>query len=83
MFFQDEMLQSAVLHRLALLGEACRGVSQESRDLHPEIPRSRGVSAATTPMISSNPKPDAAPPASAETVVRTLSRVIRASRPPA
>ena len=37
-FFQDVMLQSAVLHRLALLGEACRGVSQESRDLHPEIP---------------------------------------------
>ena len=40
-FFQDLMLQSAILHRLALLGEACRGVSQESRDSHPEIPWSQ------------------------------------------
>jgi uncharacterized protein with HEPN domain len=27
-----------VLHRLALLGEACRGVSEELREAHPEIP---------------------------------------------
>jgi uncharacterized protein with HEPN domain len=32
------MVQSAVLHRLALLGEACRGISSELREAHPEIP---------------------------------------------
>ena len=37
-FFNDLMVQSAVLHRLALLGEACRGVSLELRAAHPEIP---------------------------------------------
>jgi uncharacterized protein with HEPN domain len=26
-FFSDILIQSAVLHRLALLGEACRGLS--------------------------------------------------------
>src|ERR1017187_1668718 len=36
-FFNDLVVQSAVLHRLALLGEACRGVSQELREAHPEI----------------------------------------------
>ena len=37
-FFNDLVVQSAVLHRLALLGEACRGVSRELREAHPEIP---------------------------------------------
>lgn len=37
-FFTDLLIQSAVLHRLALLGEACRGVSPELREVHPEIP---------------------------------------------
>jgi uncharacterized protein with HEPN domain len=37
-FFNDLLVQSAVLHRLALLGEACRGVSSEVREAHPEIP---------------------------------------------
>jgi uncharacterized protein with HEPN domain len=37
-FFDDLIIQSAILHRLALLGEACRGVSQELREAHPEIP---------------------------------------------
>jgi uncharacterized protein with HEPN domain len=37
-FFDDLMVQSAILHRLALLGEACRGVSPELRAEHPEIP---------------------------------------------
>lgn len=27
-----------MLHRLALLGEACRGVSEELRETHPEVP---------------------------------------------
>ena len=35
-FFNDLIIQSAVLHRLALLGEACRGVSSELREAHPE-----------------------------------------------
>ena len=38
LFFDDLIVQSAVLHRLALLGEACRGVSPELRESHPEIP---------------------------------------------
>jgi uncharacterized protein with HEPN domain len=29
-FFNDLIVQSAVLHRLALLGEACRGVSSDA-----------------------------------------------------
>ena len=37
-FFSDLIVQSAILHRLALLGEACRGVSPELRESHPEIP---------------------------------------------
>jgi uncharacterized protein with HEPN domain len=37
-FFNDLIVQSAVLHRLALLGEACRGVSPELREAPPEIP---------------------------------------------
>ena len=32
------MVQSAILHCLALLGEACRGVSGQLPDAHPEIP---------------------------------------------
>ena len=42
-FFNDLIVQSAVLHRLALLGEACRGVSPELRAKHPEIPWSQIV----------------------------------------
>jgi uncharacterized protein with HEPN domain len=42
-FFNDLIVQSAVLHRLALLGEACRGVSPELRAEHPEIPWSQIV----------------------------------------
>lgn len=37
-FFNDLLVQSAILHRLALLGEACRGVSPEIRNQHPEVP---------------------------------------------
>ncbi len=37
-FFGDVLIQSAVLHRPALLGEACRGLSFALRDAHPEIP---------------------------------------------
>jgi uncharacterized protein with HEPN domain len=38
-FFGDPLTQSAMLHRLALLGEACRGVWREVREAHVEIPR--------------------------------------------
>jgi len=37
-FFNDVLTQSAILHRLALLGEACRGLSLQLREAHPEIP---------------------------------------------
>jgi uncharacterized protein with HEPN domain len=37
-FIGDALVQSAVLHRLALLGEACRGVSDKLRSAHSEIP---------------------------------------------
>ena len=37
-FIKDVLVQSAILHRLALLGEACRAVSAEVREAHPEIP---------------------------------------------
>jgi uncharacterized protein with HEPN domain len=33
-FLGDALIQSAVLHRLASLGEACRGLSSELRDAH-------------------------------------------------
>jgi uncharacterized protein with HEPN domain len=33
-FFGNVLTQSAILHRLALLGEACRGLSPELRDAH-------------------------------------------------
>ena len=37
-FFSDVLVQSAVLHRLALLGEACRGLSSTLCEAHPEVP---------------------------------------------
>ncbi len=37
-FFSDLLVQSAILHRLALLGEALNGMAPELRDAHPEIP---------------------------------------------
>ena len=40
-FLCDVLVQSAVLHRLALLGEACRGLSPGLRGSHPEVPWSQ------------------------------------------
>src|SRR5689334_18487781 len=37
-FFEDSLVQSAILHRLALLGEALRGVSDSVRLASNEIP---------------------------------------------
>ena len=40
-FLSDVLIQSEVLHRLALLGEACRGLSPTLRETHPEVPWSQ------------------------------------------
>jgi len=37
-FNSDLLVQSAILHRLALLGEACRSISPAVHDAHPEVP---------------------------------------------
>jgi uncharacterized protein with HEPN domain len=37
-FRTSVLIQSAILHRLALLGEACRALSSDLRDSHPEVP---------------------------------------------
>lgn len=37
-FFGDVMVQSAILHRLTLLGEACRALTAAVRETHPEVP---------------------------------------------
>jgi uncharacterized protein with HEPN domain len=37
-FYSDILIQSAILHRLALLGEACRALSPQLRSAHPELP---------------------------------------------
>ena len=34
----DELLQSAVLHWIEIIGEAARGVNDKIRDAHPEVP---------------------------------------------
>lgn len=34
----DELLQSAVLHWIEIIGEAARGVSDKVRAAHPEVP---------------------------------------------
>ena len=37
-FFRDLLVQSAILHRLALLGESCRVVSPQLREANAGIP---------------------------------------------
>jgi len=37
-FDTDELLQSAVLHWIEIIGEAARGISDKVRDAHPEMP---------------------------------------------
>ncbi len=34
----DEMLSMETIHSIEIIGEAVRTISQETRDLHPEIP---------------------------------------------
>jgi uncharacterized protein with HEPN domain len=37
-FLHDDLLQSAVERQIEIIGEAARGISQDFRDKHPEIP---------------------------------------------
>jgi uncharacterized protein with HEPN domain len=37
-FKTDDLLQNAVMHQIQIIGEAARKVSQQYKDLHPEIP---------------------------------------------
>ena len=37
-FDADELIQTWVVHHVQLIGEACRGVSQDFRGEHPDIP---------------------------------------------
>jgi len=37
-FEEDELLQSAILRQLGIIGEAARRVSEEMRKRHPEVP---------------------------------------------
>jgi len=37
-FEQDELLQSAILRQLGIIGEAARRVSEDIRKAHPEVP---------------------------------------------
>jgi len=37
-FFADPMTQDAVARNLEVMGQAVKGLSQETRDAHPEIP---------------------------------------------
>ncbi len=36
-FFQDDLRQSAVLHKLMIIGEAAAGLSKDFRERHPTI----------------------------------------------
>jgi uncharacterized protein with HEPN domain len=36
-FFRDDLLQSAVLHKFLILGQACRRVSNGFRAAHPDV----------------------------------------------
>lgn len=42
-FQQDDLLQSAVMHQVQIIGEAARRVSPEYKESHPEIPWARIV----------------------------------------
>ena len=46
-FDTDELLQSAVLHWIEIIGEAARGVSDKVRDAHPEVPWREIIDGAT------------------------------------
>lgn len=37
-FYQDELVQTWVIHHLEIIGEAVRTIPQDFRNLHPEIP---------------------------------------------
>jgi len=37
-FEQDELIQTWIIHHLQVIGEACRSVSEEMKEEHPEVP---------------------------------------------
>jgi uncharacterized protein with HEPN domain len=37
-FLEDEMMQSAVVHELEVIGEATKALTRDYRDAHPQIP---------------------------------------------
>jgi uncharacterized protein with HEPN domain len=37
-FEQDELVQMWMVHHLQIIGEACRGLSSDLRDQHPQVP---------------------------------------------
>jgi uncharacterized protein with HEPN domain len=37
-FYQDELVQTWVIHHLEIIGEAVRTIPQDFRNLYPEIP---------------------------------------------
>jgi len=41
LFLQSDLLQVGVLYHIQLIGEAANGISEEFRQVHPEIPRKR------------------------------------------
>ena len=43
-FLGDEKTQSAVIHQIEIIGEACGKVSRSLRDAHPQIPWAKIVS---------------------------------------
>jgi len=40
-FDRSELIQNWVVHHLQIIGEACRALSPDVRDRHPEVPWSR------------------------------------------
>ena len=40
-FDADELIQTWILHHIQVIGEACRGLSEEFRSVHPEFPWNR------------------------------------------
>ncbi|MEZ4528146.1 MAG: HepT-like ribonuclease domain-containing protein [Desulfobacterales bacterium] len=35
---KNKLLQDGILRQMEIVGEACRNISDEQRDLHPEVP---------------------------------------------
>ena len=40
---RDELIQTWMLHHLGIIGEACRAISPQFREKHPEVPWSKVI----------------------------------------